>query len=167
MRVAHPDAAHVVYAWRLADGQTQRCSDDGEPRQTAGMPVLGVLTKGEVCAALCTVTRYYGGVKLGSGGLVRAYGQAATAALDAAGIAAVRLWRELSVTCRYPSYERLAKLVEDSGARIDGVEYGADVEMRVMVLDEEADVLELAIINATSGSAGIMRGKTFEMAGPV
>jgi len=167
VRGAHPEAAHTVYAWRLADGQTARCSDDGEPKQTAGMPVLGVLSKAELCAVLCVVTRYYGGIRLGTGGLVRAYGQAAALAVEAAGVAAVRAWQQLQIQCTYPNYERLAKLVEDSGARVEAADYGAEVTIRVMVLSNQADTLELAVTNATSGSAVIERGATVDMPGPV
>lgn len=82
------DASHHVFAYRLGrEGALQRFSDDGEPQGTAGRPVLGVLEKEEVCNAIVVVVRYFGGTLLGTGGLVRAYGKAAKAGIDAAGIA--------------------------------------------------------------------------------
>lgn len=93
-RKTHADATHNVYAYIIRHGAV-RYSDDGEPSGTAGQPVLGVLQKKLVFNVLCVVTRYYGGVLLGAGGLVRAYAGAASQALDAAGIARMRLWRRV------------------------------------------------------------------------
>ena len=80
------DARHNVWAYILPDGVTQRYSDDGEPQGTGGMPTLSVISKRGVCGACVVVTRYFGGTLLGAGGLVRAYTQAASSAMDAAGI---------------------------------------------------------------------------------
>ena len=96
-RKKHYDARHNCWCFRLHDGGVERCSDDGEPQGTAGQPMLNVFQREDVTDVLCVVTRYFGGVLLGAGGLVRAYTQAAKDALDAAGISVVRRWVALEV----------------------------------------------------------------------
>ena len=91
------DARHNCWCYRLRAGGAERCSDDGEPQGTAGQPMLGVFQREGVENVCCVVTRYFGGVLLGAGGLVRAYTQSAKDALDAAGISVVRRWVELSL----------------------------------------------------------------------
>ena len=92
VRKRHYDARHNCWCYRLRAGGAERCSDDGEPQGTAGQPMLGVFQREGVENVCCVVTRYFGGVLLGAGGLVRAYTQSAKDALDAAGISVVRRW---------------------------------------------------------------------------
>ena len=102
----HWDASHNVYAYILRDG-TMRFSDDGEPQGTAGMPVLDVLRKSGVTDVVTVATRYFGGILLGGGGLVRAYSHTASIALQAAQIITMRECLLLSLTCDYGRYGRV------------------------------------------------------------
>ena len=116
VRRKHADATHNVWAYVLADGQ-MRWSDDGEPGGTSGQPTLNVFRSANVCDVVCVVTRYFGGILLGSGGLVRAYSKAASMALEAAGRARMAEWQSVAVECSYTHYERLRRLLEGEGAQ--------------------------------------------------
>jgi uncharacterized YigZ family protein len=110
-RKADPSARHHCHAFVLGpDGRTRRSSDDGEPAGTAGTPMLEVLRRRELTNTVAVVTRYFGGILLGAGGLIRAYGQAVTAALDAAGLAEFRRLRLVEVAV---GYERAGRLESD------------------------------------------------------
>ena len=101
------DARHNCWCYLIREGGVIRYSDDGEPQGTAGQPMLGVFQKEGVENVCCVVTRYFGGVLLGAGGLTRAYGRSAKDALDAAGISVVRPWTMAEVDCPYPLFERV------------------------------------------------------------
>lgn len=116
VRRKHADATHNVWAYVLSDGQ-MRWSDDGEPGGTSGQPTLNVFRSANVCDVVCVVTRYFGGILLGSGGLVRAYSKAASMALEAAGRARMAEWQSVAVECSYAHYERLRRLLEGEGAQ--------------------------------------------------
>lgn len=116
VRRKHADATHNVWAYVLADGQ-MRWSDDGEPGGTSGQPTLNVFRGANVCDVVCVVTRYFGGILLGSGGLVRAYSKAASMAMEAAGRARMAEWQSVAVECSYAHYERLRRLLEGEGAQ--------------------------------------------------
>ena len=116
VRKKYADATHNVWAYVLADGQ-MRWSDDGEPGGTSGQPTLNVFRSANVCDVVCVVTRYCGGILLGSGGLVRAYSKAASMALEAAGRARMAEWQSVAVECSYAHYERLRRLLEGEGAQ--------------------------------------------------
>lgn len=115
----HWDATHNVYAYILRDGQLRRYSDDGEPQGTAGIPVLDVLQKTGVEDCAIVVTRYFGGIMLGAGGLVRAYSHCASIAVAKSGIVTRSLCQRLKCVCDYGFYGRLASLVPDCGGIID------------------------------------------------
>ena len=116
----HWDASHNVYAYILRDGGVMRYSDDGEPQGTAGIPVLDVLQKSGVTDVVVVATRYFGGILLGGGGLVRAYSHTASIALQAAGIVTMRECLMLEVLCDYGQYGRAAALVPECGGVMDG-----------------------------------------------
>ena len=116
VRKKYADATHNVWAYVLSDGQ-MRWSDDGEPGGTSGQPTLNVFRSANVCDVVCVVTRYFGGILLGSGGLVRAYSKAASMALEAAGRARMAEWQSVAVECSYAHYERLRRLLEGEGAQ--------------------------------------------------
>ena len=101
------DATHHVYAYLLRRGAVARYSDDGEPQGTAGVPVLNVVKMSGASDLCVVVTRYFGGILLGAGGLVRAYSAAAKRALDAAGIVTMTEFALLSIRCSYSDYQRL------------------------------------------------------------
>ena len=106
------DASHNVFAYILREGNTARFSDDGEPQGTAGQPMLNVFQREGVVNVVCVVTRYFGGILLGAGGLVRAYSKAASMALEAAGRARMAEWQSVAVECSYAHYERLRRLLD-------------------------------------------------------
>ena len=114
-RAAHRTARHNVYAYKLRAGARTRYSDDGEPAKTAGAPVLEVIAHSGLTDLVVVVTRYFGGVLLGTGGLVRAYTTAARRALDAAEVVTVQPAVRCEVTVAYPFYERAAGLIEAAG----------------------------------------------------
>ncbi len=151
-REKHWDATHNVYAYILREGSVTRFSDDGEPHGTSGMPTLEVFRSGGIFNVCCVVTRYFGGVLLGTGGLARAYSAAAKMALDAAGISAVRLWRRISFTCPYNLYERIRIELENSGGFAESTDYGENVGMHVLLSEEMADVFLERLSEVSAGS---------------
>lgn len=131
IRSRHPDAAHNVYAYVLREGGTRRYSDDGEPQGTAGIPALEVLLKEGLCDCAVVVTRYFGGVMLGAGGLVRAYSHAARLAVGAAGIVKMGLCAVLSIECGYDFYGKLSSLIADSGGVVEDSIFEDNVKLRL------------------------------------
>lgn len=125
----HYDARHTVYAYILREGNAQRYSDDGEPQGTAGVPVLDVLLKENVTDCAVVVTRYFGGVLLGTGGLVRAYSHAAKLALSAGGIVAMRPCDVLKLSADYAIYGRLSSLISGCEGFIDDTEFADGVTL--------------------------------------
>ncbi len=137
MKKKYHDARHNCWCYLLKDGPV-RYSDDGEPQGTAGQPMLGVFQKEGVTNVCCVVTRYFGGILLGAGGLVRAYTQSAKDALDAAGISVVRRWVVMEVPCGYAAFEEVRREVFHFGGVVENVDYGADVLLSVLIPEERA-----------------------------
>lgn len=151
-REKHWDATHNVYAYIIRDGGAMRYSDDGEPQGTSGLPVLGVFRSGGISNVCCVVTRYFGGVLLGTGGLVRAYSHTAALALEAAGVSAMRLWENVLIACSYSFFERVRNETAASGGVISSVNYGADVTIEAMIPSGLTDTFELKLLDITSGT---------------
>ena len=145
------DARHNCWCYLIKDGPV-RYSDDGEPQGTAGQPMLGVFQKEGVTNVCCVVTRYFGGVLLGAGGLVRAYTQAAKGALDAAGVSAVRRWVELAVECPYSFLERVKLACAAQGGLVGGVEYAAAVTVHALLPEEGAEAFRASITELSAGA---------------
>ena len=137
MKKQHYDATHNCWAYIIRDGAV-RFSDDGEPGGTAGMPMLQVLQREGLYNVVCVVTRYFGGILLGAGGLVRAYTKGAKIAVDAAGKSMKRVWSVLYVPCPYSWYERVKLTVDAFGGIIRSTEFGADVELEILVPEAQA-----------------------------
>lgn len=150
VRKEHYNATHNVYAYILKDG-AMRYSDDGEPQGTAGMPVLDVLRKEQLCNALCVVTRYFGGTLLGAGGLVRAYGKTCKLALDAAGVSMKRVWDRVEVPCPYALLERLKLETASYGGQIADIQYGADVALQCLFPHEKTQAVLERIVDVSNG----------------
>ena len=129
----HWDASHNVYAYVLRQGQIRRYSDDGEPQGTAGIPVLDVLLKEGLTDVAVVVTRYFGGVLLGAGGLVRAYTHGAKIAVDAGGAVEMRLCDRALIRCDYPQYGRVASLVPEAGGLVADTRYTDRVEVEFLL----------------------------------
>lgn len=137
MKKQHYDATHNCWAYIIRDGAI-RFSDDGEPGGTAGMPMLQVLQREGLYNVVCVVTRYFGGILLGAGGLVRAYTKGAKIAVDAAGKSMKRVWTVLYVPCPYNFYERVKLEVAAFDGLIRKTEFGADVELEILVAENLA-----------------------------
>ena len=151
MKKQHYDATHNCWAYIIKDGAV-RFSDDGEPGGTAGMPMLQVLQREGLFNVVCVVTRYFGGILLGAGGLVRAYTKGAKIAVDAAGKSMKRVWTVLYVPCPYTYYERLKLEVEAFGGVIRDTQFGAEVELEILVAQPQAQAFLDKILDMTSGT---------------
>lgn len=132
MKKQHYDATHNCWAYIIKDGPT-RFSDDGEPGGTAGMPMVQVLQREGLSNIVCVVTRYFGGILLGAGGLVRAYTKGAKIAVDAAGKSMKRVWSVLYVPCPYTYYERIKLEIAAFGGIIRTTEFGSEVELELLL----------------------------------
>ena len=130
MKKKYYGARHNCWCYLLREGNVVRYSDDGEPQGTAGQPMLNVFQRESVVNVCCVVTRYFGGVLLGAGGLTRAYTKGAKDALDTAGIARMSLWTLWDVPCTYPLFERMKLEISACGGVVRDAEYGADITLR-------------------------------------
>ena len=151
IRKRHYDARHHCWCYRLRTSGVERYSDDGEPQGTAGQPMLNVFQREDVTNVLCVVTRYFGGILLGAGGLTRAYGCTAKDTLDAAGISVVRPWTQLEVNCPYPFFERMKQELSS----VHGVEgehdFGAEVCFRALLPEGAEDTFVQRLRDISSG----------------
>ena len=147
----HRDARHNCWCYRLESG-AERYSDDGEPQGTAGVPMLEVFRKAGVTNAVCVVTRYFGGVLLGTGGLLRAYTKAAKDALEDAGIKEILPRIRFLVRCPYALTDRIRLETATFAGEIENVTYEADVCFTVLVLEEQADAYAARIFDLSSGT---------------
>ena len=150
MKKQYYDARHNCWCYLLRSG-VERYSDDGEPQGTAGIPMLELFRREGVTDAVCVVTRYFGGVLLGTGGLLRAYTQSAKDALAAAGRAAVRSWTELETPCPYALLERLRQETAAFGGAVEGEDYGAEVTLRALLPSERAEAFAARIFDLSAG----------------
>ena len=161
MKKKYHDARHNCWCYLLKDGPV-RYSDDGEPQGTAGQPMLGVFQKEGVTNVCCVVTRYFGGVLLGAGGLVRAYTQSAKDALDAAGISVVRRWIELAVECPYSFLERVKLACTAQGGIVGDVEYTAHVTVHALLPEGSVEMFQAQMTELSAGDFSAMElGEAF------
>ncbi len=151
IRSKHWDARHNVYAYSLREGNIKRYSDDGEPSGTAGMPVLDVITKNEVYDVCVVVTRYFGGVLLGTGGLVRAYSQGSKIALEAGQVVLMQNCLVCSLTCSYNQYGKISSLIPDNGGVIDDSVFETDVKLKFHINPDGLPALNKKLADLTSG----------------
>ena len=150
MKKEYYDARHNCWCYRIRGGP-ERYSDDGEPQGTAGIPMLEVFRREDVTNAVCVVTRYFGGVLLGTGGLLRAYTQSAKDALDAAGISVVRRWVEALVACPYAMLERIKLETAAFGGVVADMDYGADVTLTVLLPETAAEDYGARLFDLSAG----------------
>lgn len=163
IRQENQQAKHNVYAYLLRSGRT-RYSDDGEPAQTSGLPTFQVLEHAHLADIICVTTRYFGGVLLGTGGLVRAYTQAAQAALVVAHVVSISICVDVSVTVPYPEYDAVLRRAQDAGAKVMGSTYTDTVQLDLRILAEDADRLVRVLTEASRGQALITATKPFDAA---
>ena len=165
MKKKHYDATHNCWAYIIRDGAV-RFSDDGEPGGTAGMPMLQVLQREGLYNAVCVVTRYFGGILLGAGGLTRAYGKSARDALAAAGVAAMGRWTAARCTCPYPLLERVKLEAQATGGTVDGIDYGAEVTLNLSLPEDAPKRLQDRLTELSAGRLRLELGETQLRPGP-
>jgi len=151
-KAEYADARHNVWAYRLRGDVVMRCSDDGEPQGSAGVPVLDALRKSGVSDAVLVVTRYFGGILLGAGGLVRAYSHAAKLAIDAAGIAVFEQYTCFQLECGYSEYQRYLSELPKFGALIDDTEFSDRVRLSFSVKSTLRDAVSNRIREMSNGN---------------
>lgn len=154
MKKQYHDARHNCWCYLLRGG-VERYSDDGEPQGTAGIPMLEVFRREGVTNVVCVVTRYFGGVLLGTGGLLRAYTKSAKDALDAAGVSAVRRWVSVALPCSYALLERMKAAVTAAGGVVSDLEYGADVVLRALLPEECTEPFRTQVRDLSAGAVEV------------
>lgn len=147
----HYVARHNCWCYIVHEGGVVRYGDDGEPQGTAGQPMLNVFQREGVENVVCVVTRYFGGVLLGAGGLTRAYAKSAKDALDAAGKARMTLWARLRVSVPYPLLDRLTRLLDAHGGVTEDSGYGADVSVTLRLPSERTEAFIAALTELSNG----------------
>ncbi len=155
MKKQHYDATHNCWAYIIKDG-AMRFSDDGEPGGTAGMPMVQVLQREGLYNVVCVVTRYFGGVLLGAGGLVRAYTKGAKIAVDAAGKSMKRVWDVLYLPCPYTWYERVKLEIAAFGGILRATEFGAEVELEILLPQAQTQPFLARVTDMTAGTVEAM-----------
>ena len=151
MKKQHYDATHNCWAYVIKDGP-MRFSDDGEPGGTAGNPMMQVLQRENLYNVVCVVTRYFGGILLGAGGLVRAYTKGAKIAIDAAGKSMKRVWSVLYVPCPYSYYERMKLEIEAFEGVLRDTQFGAEVELEILIAQPKAQAFLDRVVDMTAGT---------------
>ena len=151
MKSRYYDARHNCWCY-LIGKNVMRYSDDGEPQGTAGQPMLKVFERENVTNVCCVVTRYFGGILLGAGGLTRAYSQGAKDALVAAGAATMGLWTQAAVPSTYSLFERVKLEIAALGGIIDDTDYGADICLYVSLLADTVETLQKRLTELSAGS---------------
>lgn len=147
----HFDAKHNVYAYVLRDGSVRKYSDDGEPQGTAGMPVLEVIEKNGLYDVCVVVTRYFGGILLGGGGLFRAYTQAAKMAIEAGGTATVRLCATSELECDYGFYSQVGRILSEFGGTVQSSDFGENVKLTCVLSAADEEKFGDRIFEASNG----------------
>lgn len=151
IRSENRKATHNVYAYIIRDGHQSRYSDDGEPQGTAGVPVLNVLNKEDLTDVCCVVTRYFGGILLGGGGLVRAYSHSAAIVTESAKKVIMCRSKEITITADYDLYGKITSIIPEFEVKINNTEFGADVKISIYIKTEKIRKFKEKLIDATNG----------------
>lgn len=157
IRKKHPDATHNVYGYILREQNKTRYSDDGEPQGTAGLPVLQVLKNEQLTDVAVVATRYFGGVLLGGGGLVRAYTHTAKIAVDAGERVYMQPCDLCAARCTYPLYDGVLRLVRQAGAVVTDTQFTDLVEMSLYLPSDRSDMLQKALDEQTAGQVQLQK----------
>ena len=150
------DATHNVYAYFLNGGAVARYSDDGEPQGTAGMPVLNVIKMSGATDLCVVVTRYFGGILLGAGGLVRAYSASAKQAIDEAGMAVFEDYAVMQIKVSYSDYQKLTVALEKLGASEDSCDFGEDVSVVTAIVKSREEEIRQTVSELTYGKGQVI-----------
>jgi uncharacterized YigZ family protein len=164
IRKKHPTATHNCFAYVIgADACVQKASDDGEPGGTAGVPMLQMLMRREVRYVAAVVTRYYGGVKLGAGGLIRAYGGAVGEALDTLGTLTRQRFRLATITVDHQRAGKLENDLRATGRAVREVRYAEAVTIVIGLPDADIEAFRAWLADTTAGSAALeLGGEAYE-----
>lgn len=154
MKKQYYDARHNCWCYLIGES-TVRYSDDGEPQGTAGQPMLNVFQRENVTNVACVVTRYFGGVLLGAGGLTRAYSKGARDALCAAGYAVMDRWATVDIPCGYGLLERVRLEIGAQDGTVDDTLYGADIRLTVSLPAERVDALQERLTELSAGGIAL------------
>jgi len=154
IREKHWDARHNVYAYVLKNG-ISKSSDDGEPHGTAGLPILNVIKNNNLCDIIIVVTRYFGGILLGTGGLLRAYSQTATLAINCAQIVTFKYSNLFKLSCKYDQYDKILSTLEKFGAKVDESVFLDEIKLKFHVQIKNTDDLKSALMKITSGNLNL------------
>ena len=152
IRAMHRKATHNCYAYILRDNNIARHSDDGEPGGTAGVPIYEVLRKEGLTDVTCVVTRYFGGVLLGAGGLVRAYTQGAKIAIEASEILNMCSAVKAELSLEYPLYGKIGKTLADFDVRTEKEDFGTDVKITLYIRSEDFESFSASLIDLCNGN---------------
>ena len=156
MKTKYYDARHNCWCYRIGDNVV-RYGDDGEPQGTAGQPMLKVFERENVTNVVCVVTRYFGGILLGAGGLTRAYSKSAKDALTAAGAATMGLWVQMEIPCAYPMLERVKQEIAAVDGMVDDTQFGADVTVKVSIVADRVNSLQDRLTDLSAGNIQIKK----------
>lgn len=151
IRKQHRKATHNCYAYILRENNIGRHSDDGEPSGTAGAPMFEVLKKEGLTDVCCVVTRYFGGILLGAGGLVRAYGNGVKIAVDAAEIKLIKIARRIIIKIDYSLYGKIGALLSDYDVRVQNEDFGADIKITLCIYEKSAEKFKEKLIDLCFG----------------
>lgn len=163
MKAKYYDARHNCWCYLIREGGITRYSDDGEPQGTAGQPMLEVFRREGVENVCCVVTRYFGGILLGTGGLLRAYTKSAKDTLTAAGVAVVRQWADTVIECPYNLFERMKLEIAAVQGILGEIEYGAQVRIPALLPLEQWPSYEARVTELTAGQlAPELLGEVFK-----
>lgn len=154
MKKKYYDARHNCWCY-LIGSDLLRYGDDGEPQGTAGQPMLNVFRRENVTNVVCVVTRYFGGILLGAGGLTRAYSKSARDALAAAGVAEMGLWAAAEIPCPYALFERVKGEIATLDGTVDEAEYGADIRLKVSLPAEDTAALQERLTELSAGGIAV------------
>ena len=158
----HKDATHNVWAYTVGENMNiQRYSDDGEPQGTAGIPTLEVIKKEDLRDVVVVVTRYFGGIKLGAGGLVRAYTKGAKVGIEAAIVIEKVKYTEVKIKIDYNLLGKIQNEIMSLGFTVKDTIYGEDVEIVVYAKNEEVEGLRARMIDITSAKAEVILGDEY------
>ena len=151
----YPDARHNVYAYITRENSITRYSDDGEPQGTAGLPVLDVIRKSSCTDVAIVVTRYFGGILLGTGGLVHAYTEAAKLALSDAEIITYKMHDSYKIICSYPEYSKIKFKIDASNYKIDNLIFSQNIEFNVSIPENNSEKFVHDLNELCAGKAKI------------
>ena len=147
------DARHHCYGWILEGGRRKKSGDDGEPSGTAGAPILAALERQGITDGLIVVTRYFGGIKLGTGGLTRAYAHAAAQGLAASTLAELQTLRRVAVTVAYPLFSPLENWLQKNEIHVADKSYAENVTLTLYLTPDATETVKKAVADLTAGQA--------------